>query len=316
MYLHQMKSFPISILVINPIFQLLLVLFFFTSCKSISIKSDSVKKLSHTETKKNLFVIDTLKLKSNVFNNTRRIRVLLPPDYYKKNINYPVLYLNDGVLVFHAYDIQNVVHNLIKSKKIEPIIIVGIDNGASTTESKNPLRDRANEYLPWKDFFETNEKAKINNPQGKMYPNFLINEVMPLINSNFFTKKGFKHTGLGGSSRGALISLYTSLEYPNQFSRLLLESPSLYVHNQEILKISINKNKWPKRVYIGIGTEEGDTFDVKKMAVQDAKKLEKIIQNNSSKTKVNYLLDNGGKHSFEDFAKRFPRALEFLYGIN
>ncbi|MDU8887067.1 alpha/beta hydrolase-fold protein [Yeosuana sp. MJ-SS3] len=299
-----------------PLFQIVLVSFFLMSCKATSIQSNSLQEVSQKQSKENLFIIDTIQLKSNVFNNTRRIRVLLPPDYYKNNNKYPVLYLNDGVLVFHAYDIQTIVHELIKSKKIEPIIVVGIDNGASTVESTNPLRDRANEYLPWEDFFETNENAKINNPKGKLYPDFLINEVIPLVNSNFRTKKGYKHTGFGGSSRGALIALYTALKNPKQCSRLLLESPSLYVHNQEILKISRGKNKWPQRVYIGIGTEEGDTFQIKKMAVEDAENLKNIIQNNASKTKVNYLLDNEGKHSFEDFAKRFPKALEFLYGKN
>ena len=52
-----------------------------------------------------MFIIDSLTLKSHTFKNTRKIRVLLPPGYYetkKKNIQYPVLYLNDGVLVLAA----------------------------------------------------------------------------------------------------------------------------------------------------------------------------------------------------------------------
>ncbi|RKE94667.1 alpha/beta hydrolase [Ichthyenterobacterium magnum] len=290
--MHTIKKYRISVL-------LLLILILLLNCKE----------------HENLYIIDTLDLKSNIFKNTRKVRVLLPPDYYQsKSIHYPVLYLNDGVLVFHAYEIKKVVHDLINSKTIEPIIVVGIDNGASTVESKNPLRDRAMEYLPWADEFETNPEAKIDNPKGKLYPDFITKEVMPLINSKFRTKKGAKNTGLGGSSRGALISLYTVLEKPNHFNKLLLESPSLYVSNQKILENSSSKKIWPNKVYIGIGTEEGETDEIKKMAVKDAENLKSIILKNSSNTKLDYLLDKGGEHNFEYFSKRFPKALEFLYG--
>ena len=67
------------------------------------------------------------KLHSNVFNNTRNIRVYLPPDYYKSGKNYPVLYMNDGIGTFAAYGIPGVVDSLINNRIIDPIIIVGID---------------------------------------------------------------------------------------------------------------------------------------------------------------------------------------------
>src|SRR5687767_5050733 len=88
--------------------------------------------------------VETHQMASKVFNNTRAIRVLLPPGYsYAKNTeHYPVLYLNDGAMVFKRFDIQNTVHGLISAKAISPLIIVGIDNAGA---------DRANEYLPYPD---------------------------------------------------------------------------------------------------------------------------------------------------------------------
>jgi enterochelin esterase-like enzyme len=185
------------------------------------------------------YIVDTLQLKSKVFNNTRTIRVLLPPGYFDKqneNILYPVLYLNDGVTLFHAYNLKETVHTLIAKKSINPFIIVGIDNGASTKESTNPMRDRANEYLPWPDLSETNPDLKLDSPKGKQYPDFLINEVMPHIKNNFRIKEGAVNTGLGSSSYGGLAALYTAIHYPAMFGMLLLESPSLYVYNKQILK--------------------------------------------------------------------------------
>jgi hypothetical protein len=47
-----------------------------------------------------------------------------------------------------AINVEGAVHGLIKRGEIPPIIAVGIDNGASTKESKSPVADRANEFLP------------------------------------------------------------------------------------------------------------------------------------------------------------------------
>jgi len=48
--------------------------------------------------------------------------------------------------------------------------------------------------------------------------------------------RGSANTGLGGSSLGGLITLYTQLAAPGVFGRLLIESPSLFVANGKILK--------------------------------------------------------------------------------
>ena len=49
--------------------------------------------------------VETLQITSKVFNNTRTIRILLPPGYHDpKNAShrYPVLYFNDGITVFKS----------------------------------------------------------------------------------------------------------------------------------------------------------------------------------------------------------------------
>jgi pimeloyl-ACP methyl ester carboxylesterase len=49
---------------------------------------------------------------------------------------------------------------------------------------------------------------------------------MPLIEERYSVLKGPENTGLGGSSLGGLITLYTQLAAPGVFGRLLIESPS------------------------------------------------------------------------------------------
>jgi enterochelin esterase-like enzyme len=91
---------------------------------------------------------------SKVFSNKRAIRVLLPPNYHEgknREKSYPVLYLNDGIMVFRGINLEETVHRLINDGDIQPLIVVGIDNGASTDKTKNPASDRANEFLPYPD---------------------------------------------------------------------------------------------------------------------------------------------------------------------
>jgi len=94
--------------------------------------------------------IELLTLRSKVFSNTRTIRVWLPPGYETAASSmrkYPIFYFTDGVAVFHGRRADEVAWQLIVTGQIPPVILVGIDNGGSTRESKTPGSDRANEYL-------------------------------------------------------------------------------------------------------------------------------------------------------------------------
>jgi predicted alpha/beta superfamily hydrolase len=223
--------------------------------------------------------------------------------------------MNDGVATFNSYNLESVMDSLINNEIIEPIIIVGVDNGGSVAGSKNPIRDRANEYLPWPDLSETDARYKIERPIGYKYPSFLLNEVMPLINKTYRTETGRSNTGLGGASYSALIALYTAIHRPGKIGFLLLESPSIYVYNQKILK-EVGKTPAFPKTYIGIGTEEGATKTIQSMALNDAKELDKLLTVKYGHKKIWLKIDKGASHNFDFFAKRFPSALKYLYGKN
>ncbi|MBK7871769.1 MAG: alpha/beta hydrolase [Saprospiraceae bacterium] len=260
--------------------------------------------------------VELIELKSKVFKNTRSLRIYLPPGYEDvENVNkkYPILYMNDGIATFHAYQLEQILTELIHQKKIPPIIIVGIDNGASTKESTNPIRDRANEYLPWPDLSETNPDFQIEHPQGNKYPEFLFKEVMPLVKKHYRISNKPENIGLGGASRGALIALYTAIKKQGKIGYLLLESPSLYVFNKQIL---IEAKKWKKlsnRIYIGIGTKEGDSEAIQAMAVDDARQLEQILQDKGMNNNVKIIIEAEATHDYDAFARRFPIALAYLF---
>lgn len=269
-------------------------------------------------------VIGDLRLhqfKSQVFGNTRVLRVLLPAGYNERanrNKRYPVLYLNDGQNLFDSstsvfnpleWRADETLDSLIRGRELEPLIIVGLDNAGRS--------ERANEYLPYPDAFL---RPPLPNPEGSRYPEFLTGEVIPFITGQYRTLSGPKYTALGGSSYGALIALYTVTKRPGTFGRLLLESPSLYVSDGRILKDNQKTTMWPQRIYIGVGTNEDGRGNCKpgdwnQEAVQDVLKLKQMLESGGMNNKsLNVVVEECSIHNEAAWGKRLPAALKFLYG--
>ncbi len=236
------------------------------------------------------------------------MRVWLPPDYDGWGATrYPVLYLNDGQNLFDPatafagvhWQVGETATRLIAEQKIRPLIIVGIDN----------TKNRACEYIPYK-----SKDPRILKPSGKYYPEFLRREVMPLIEDRYSVLRGPENTGLGGSSLGGLITLYTELAAPGVFGRLLVESPSLFVANRKILGDIRKFHDWPARTYIGMGTREVGDVAKDAQIVADVRELENILRADGlDERQLRVRIDEGATHSETAWAARFPEALEFLY---
>jgi len=248
---------------------------------------------------------------SRVYRNTRMLRVWVPPDYDAPEnaaIQYPVFYLNDGQNLFDPatafagvdWQVDETADRLVREEIIPPVVIVGIDNAQA---------DRFREFLPYRSF-----NPPIFRPLGKRYPEFLLNEVMPFVESHYRIARGAENTGLGGSSLGALISLYAALDRPGNFSRLLLESPSLFISGRRILKYSRYFSEWPQRVFIGVGTREAGREEKDRQVVEDVRELQEIIQKAGlGDDRLRVRIDVNAVHSEAEWGKRFPEALSFLF---
>jgi predicted alpha/beta superfamily hydrolase len=263
-------------------------------------------------------------LNSKIFGNTRLLRVWLPPDYARNYppssppnyppkydgsgaARYPVLYLNDGQNLFDPatafagvhWQVGETATRLIAEKKIRPLIIVGIDN----------TKNRACEYIPYR-----SNDPRVLKPQGTRYPEFLQREVMPLVEARYPVLKGPENTGLGGSSLGGLITLYTQLAAPGVFGRLLIESPSLSVAKGKILEECRRSGAWPERMYVGMGTRELGNAEKDAKIVAGVRELEKILRGAGlTDQRLRVHIDEGAGHNEAAWAARFPGALEFLY---
>ena len=242
---------------------------------------------------------------------TRRVTVWLPPGFRRRlsTQRYSVLYLNDGQNLFdparafggNPWRAGETAADLVRRRRIPPLLIVGIDHG---------VERRVREYLPVED--ERNPTAR--RPLGREYAEFVTREVMPFISRTYPVLRTASATGIGGSSYGAVAALYATLLKPGTFGRLLLESPSLYVGRRHMLRLARRAERWPSRVYLGVGTAETSRPDWNEETVANVLQLEKILRRAGlAERRLRLRVEPGGTHSEGAWAARLPEALEFLF---
>jgi len=258
--------------------------------------------------------IESFSLESRVFDNRREIRVALPPSYDSaehRETRYSVFYLNDGFAVFKStlWNAPATALRLMREGKIPEIILVGIDNGATATGGSP--KQRSLEYLP---FADTVYEPSVSNPLGYRYPNFLLEEVMPAVAARYRVKAGAEHTALGGASLGGLAALFAIMQHPGIFGGVMLESTPTFMADSRILQEAHLIESWPARVYLGIGTKETENVELNRGAIPRCRDLAMVITRMSPSTRVDVFVGEGDAHNAKAWSRRFPHALQFLFG--
>src|ERR1700733_302370 len=260
---------------------------------------------------------------STIFGDAQPLRIWLPPAYNdpaNAQKHYAVLYMMDGENLFdastpsfhHEWQIDETLPRLIDADSIEPIIVVGIDS---------PGKRRSDEYIPYADpLFSAPE------PHGKLFPEFLANEVLPLVSREFRVIKDPDHTAIGGSSYGSVAALYALLHRPDLFRLGLLESTSLQVGNGQLLRDTASLAIGPRRVSVGVGMNElgdnlkfahdhgmeADAFNsgFVQFSEQLAANLKAAAMNHPA---VVFIKQPEAKHEEKAWAERFSAAIQFLF---
>lgn len=226
----------------------------------------------------------------------RRIWVYLPPDYEDGASRYPVLYMQDGQNLFDAatsyvgeWQVDKTLDRLFYEKQVLSLIVVGIDNG----EEK-----RFDEYIPER--------------EGRAYASFLAHTLKPFIDSHFRTLAGRDYTGVMGSSLGGLISLYLGAHYPHVFSKIGALSSSTHF-SDEIFPDW--KKTMPMKLYLDVGTAEmGDPSGAEAFVAAVRENYHRLLEVGYDSEELKLVVDEGGRHHEEAWARRLPEALQWLYG--
>ena len=162
----------------------------------------------------------------------RDVIVYLPPGYGQHpERTYPVLYLQDGQNLFdpktsfvpgRTWQVREQADEAILAGEVEPLVIVGVYNTGER---------RLAEYTPEPD---TDHGPRMGG-EAEAYGRLMTEELMPWIASQYRVRTGREQTGVGGSSLGALVSLYLGLRYAEHFGKLAVLSPSVWWNSKSIL---------------------------------------------------------------------------------
>lgn len=229
-------------------------------------------------------------------NTTRKVWALLPHDYDYSNESYPVMYLQDAQNLFNEnaeYGNWEIDKKLavMSEYNVGKIIVIAVEHAEE---------DRVKEYNVG--------KTVLGKGQGKKYIKFLVETLKPYVDSNFRTKEERAFTGIGGSSMGGLISIFSGLRYPEVFGKLMIFSPSLWVVPK--MKIKNYEDSGNTKIYLYAGGDESATM-IEHVEIFKNRMLESEFIDD--KMKINLSINKLGKHNETYWSDEFPKAIEWLF---
>ena len=244
--------------------------------------------------------------KSNYLPNDRDVIVYVPPGYDEEpQRTYPVLYLHDGQNLFdgetsyvkgRTWMVLEHADGAIEAGEVEPLIIVGIYNTGDRR-----LAEYTHEYN-W----------QMGGGEANRYGDLLTQELMPWIAAQYRVRHERESTGMGGSSLGALVSLYLGLRYPQIFGRLALLSPSVWWNHKSILGY-LNEHSpqvWERpRIWLDVGEHEGQR------TLRDVEHLARRLKANGWRPgdTMHFERVHEGTHDEASWAGRVRPMLRFLF---
>ncbi len=142
--------------------------------------------------------IDTLKIDSKIFNETREILVYLPNDY-NQNSSYPVIYSMAKTFYFKVAGLPKLLDSLY-TYDYPRAIIVGVET-------------------------EEEEEIYADSPKGQEFRKFIIIEVFAEVERKYSVQNDKNSRFLLGFSAGATTVCDIAFEYPEYFNRVAAQSP-------------------------------------------------------------------------------------------
>lgn len=230
---------------------------------------------------------------------------------YSGTKNTRVIFAHDSQSLFEQRETWNgiswEVESTIDDKELDVIIIAAQTPG---------LEERVNVLSPWTNT-ELGKKAGYVDRaigtfggSGSYYVNFIVNTILPTIMKEYKLPNDAKKYIIG-SSMGGYINTYALAAYPEYFEGFGIFSPA-YWYNQVIFPKAIRYIKdFKKKIYIDIGTNEGNS-DIAPFYLKDAQKAHEIIAEQNPDADIKYVEVEGAIHSEKEWAVRFKDMIEWF----
>jgi predicted alpha/beta superfamily hydrolase len=188
-------------------------------------------------------------LMSKVLEEDRPIIISLPVGYHETEVNYPTLYVLDGL--------QNIKHLVATSEflaetgLISPLIIIGVQ---SIDRAKDLTPSKAGEGV----YGGSGDSGIPQSGGAPLFLKFLEEELIPYVDSTYRTHS---YRILEGHSFGGLFSTFALMQPSNLFDAFIIQAPALWWNNEEMIekaKTFFNSNSsLNKTAYFGIGGDDG-----------------------------------------------------------
>ncbi|MCC6547996.1 hypothetical protein IT570_12590 [Candidatus Sumerlaeota bacterium] len=246
-------------------------------------------------------------MKSKFLERPHTVAIWLPPGYDESpGRRYQVLYMHDGQNLFDPrqsftgldWGVDECIVRLVEQGRIDPLIVVS----TSYTDK------RFEEYDPW--------------TKGPQFADFLIKEVMPMVNEKYRTLTGPENTGAMGASMGGLISFYLGQKHSDVFGKVgclsthwpwsgeVATKPTRPALIDSMLADPAAKFPASVRAYFDHGTEGIDAaYEPYQRKVTAWLKAQGLEENK------NFVVRkfNGANHSEKDWRERLDVPMLFLF---
>jgi len=181
----------------------------FSSCSNASQPNDPIPDY------------ETFDIQSTQLGEQRAINVWIPIDYKTKADSFPVIYMADGGIKEDFSHIANTLDKLIQENKIEPVILVGIEN----TQRRRDLTG----------FTEVDKDKEIAPVVGgsENFRAFIQDELFPEIKSRYRTTA---EKSIIGESAAGLFVMETFFLTPDMFDNYIAFDPSLWWNNHFLVR--------------------------------------------------------------------------------
>lgn len=233
-----------------------------------------------------------------------KIYISLPKNYKKSQETYPVLYLNDGQILFNDYDNKGIgiMEKYLELPNRTDIILVGI----ASSDSRN------DELFPFT--FKNSRNGKILGGKANEYMDFIVNSLKPMINRKYRTLSSPDCTGFLGISVGGVTAIYAAAKYPDHFTIFAAISNALTPVLDKLLNL-LKESEFSaiNKMYLDVGTNESPNEDSRIAYINSNKEIYNILKEKIDYKKLKFQIVKDSKHSEEYWASRFPSIIEFLF---
>ena len=250
----------------------------------------------------------TIVIESKRLNREVKIYINLPDAYNECVEKYPVLYMHDGEIIFNDFDNDEseigILEKYSQRKNEKGLILIGISSGEG--------KIRNDELCP---FEVTNKRnGKVSGGNTDAYFDFIISELMPMINQKYRTKTTPEDTGMLGISVGGLCTLYAAAKLSSRFSKFAFVSSAHFRVQKELLEL-FKKEDFNNvlKLYSDVGTMESANQEVAEAYLKSNQEIYEILKTKPNIKSFKYNVIEDSKHETIYWNERFSDIIDFMF---